>query len=61
MLKIPHAHKAAVSVITYDEENERFLTGGMCELVSNIFIGFDKKVKVWNLDGTTVFEIGGFR
>jgi hypothetical protein len=28
----------------------RFITGG-----------FDKKVKIWNWDGTVVFEIGGFR
>ncbi|PRP83851.1 hypothetical protein PROFUN_08882 [Planoprotostelium fungivorum] len=48
-LKISNAHKAAVSVMTADEDNNRFITGG-----------FDKKVKIWNWDGTVVFEIGGF-
>jgi WD40 repeat protein len=47
---VKNAHKAAVSVVAYDDDNNRFITGG-----------FDKKVKLFNFDGTIVFEIGGFR
>jgi WD40 repeat protein len=49
ILKIQKAHKAAISVIAYDQDNSRFLSGG-----------FDKKVKIWNQDGTIVSELAGF-
>lgn len=49
IMKIPKAHKATISVIAHDPDNSRFITGG-----------FDKRVKVWNNDGTIVYEISGF-
>jgi WD40 repeat protein len=50
VFRINKAHKATVSAISYDRDNTRIISGS-----------FDKTVKIWNLDGSLIFEIGGFQ
>jgi WD40 repeat protein len=50
IVRIPNAHHAAVSVIAYDDDSQRIISGG-----------FDKRVKIWNQDGTVIFDVEGFK